>query len=73
MLKGYRVGEVGIQTFPRTFGRGSSTTIRNILTTIRDMRKVYVEIFSDDYELPANRVRKRKTSEREKINNFDNE
>ena len=34
MLKGYRVGEVGIQTFPRSFGRGSSTSIPNILATI---------------------------------------
>lgn len=57
MLKGYRVGEVGIQTFPRTVGKGASTSWKNILSTIKDMMKVYQEIFSDDYELPHNRQR----------------
>lgn len=55
MLKGFRVGEVGIQTFPREFGRGSSTSIRNILATIRDMRRVYAMVFSPGYERPMNR------------------
>jgi hypothetical protein len=55
MLKGYRVGEVGIQTFPREFGTGSSTSMRNIVATIRDMYSTYRRIFSRDYELPANR------------------
>jgi hypothetical protein len=31
MLKGYRVGEVGIQTFPRRFGSGNSTSFPDIL------------------------------------------
>lgn len=57
MLKGYRVGEVGIQTFPRKFGQGSSTSFKNIMRTIKDMRKVYREIFSDQYDLPQNRQR----------------
>ncbi len=57
MLKGYRVGEVGIQTFPRTFGRGSSTSPKNIVATIRDMWWTYRQIFSDDYDLPPNRIR----------------
>ncbi len=57
MLKGYRVGEVGIQTFPRKFGQGSSTSFKNIMRTIKDMRKVYREIFSDHYDLPKNRQR----------------
>jgi glycosyltransferase involved in cell wall biosynthesis len=57
MLKGYRVGEVGIQTFPRKFGQGSSTSFKNIMRTITDMRKVYLEIFSDHYDLPKNRQR----------------
>jgi glycosyltransferase involved in cell wall biosynthesis len=52
MLKGYRVGEVGIQTFPREFGRGSSTTPRNIYRTIVDMVQCHRRIFSQDYELP---------------------
>jgi glycosyltransferase involved in cell wall biosynthesis len=57
MLKGYRVGEVGIQTFPREFGRGSSTSVKNILATIREMWRSYRTIFSDEYDLPENRTR----------------
>jgi glycosyltransferase involved in cell wall biosynthesis len=57
MLKGYRVGEVGIQTFPREFGKGASTSVPNIVATIRDMASVYRTIFSRDYELPENRER----------------
>jgi glycosyltransferase involved in cell wall biosynthesis len=57
MLKGYRVGEVGILTFPRTFGRGGTTTPRNIVATIRDMVRVYRTIFSNDYDLPEDRRR----------------
>ena len=58
MLKGYRVGEMGIQTFPREIGSGSSTSFKNILKTIKDMRKVYSDIFSPEYDLPKNRARK---------------
>jgi glycosyltransferase involved in cell wall biosynthesis len=54
MLKGFRVGEVGIQTFPREFGRGSSTSLRNILATLRDMRRVYLRVFSAGYDRPMN-------------------
>jgi glycosyltransferase involved in cell wall biosynthesis len=57
MLKGYRVGEVGIQTFPREFGKGSSTSFKNIIRTIKDIRKIYKQIFSKDYDLPHNRTR----------------
>ena len=57
MLKGYRVGEVGIQTFPRAFGRGSSAAPANIVATIRDMVRTYRTIFSADYDLPTNRFR----------------
>lgn len=56
MLKGYRVGEVGIQTFPRQFGKGSSVTLPNIQATIRDMMHTYRKIFSRDYDLPSNRA-----------------
>jgi glycosyltransferase involved in cell wall biosynthesis len=52
MLKGYRVGELGIQTFPREFGRGSSTSPTNIYRTIIDMVRCYRRVFSTDYELP---------------------
>jgi glycosyltransferase involved in cell wall biosynthesis len=57
MLRGYPVGELGIQTFPRSFGSGSSTSLKNILLTIRDMLRVRREIFSDNYHLPDNRQR----------------
>jgi glycosyltransferase involved in cell wall biosynthesis len=55
MLKGFRVGEVGVQTFPREFGKGSSTSPRNILATIADMRRVYRTVFSPEYDRPMNR------------------
>lgn len=57
MLKGYRIGEVGIQTFPRQFGKGVSTSLKNIIATIREMMHAYRVIFSDDYDLPECRVR----------------
>lgn len=57
MLKGFPVGEVGIQTFPREFGKGASTSIKNILATIKDMLIAYRTIFSMDYDLPPNRRR----------------
>ena len=63
MLKGYRVGEVGIQTFPRTFGASSATSLKNILATIRDLTRTYREVFSDRYDLPHNRERKAATGE----------
>jgi glycosyltransferase involved in cell wall biosynthesis len=52
MLKGYRVGELGIQTFPREFGRGGSTSPQNIYRTVVDMIRCYRRVFSTDYELP---------------------
>jgi glycosyltransferase involved in cell wall biosynthesis len=55
MLKGFRVGEVGIQTFPREFGKGASTSLRNIWATVGDMRRVYAEVFSPAYDRPLNR------------------
>jgi glycosyltransferase involved in cell wall biosynthesis len=57
MLKGYRVGEVGIQTFPRQFGSGSSTSCPNIIATMADMWRIYRRVFSDAYDLPAGRPR----------------
>jgi glycosyltransferase involved in cell wall biosynthesis len=55
MLKGFRVGEVGIQTFPRQFGKGSSTSFKNIVATLKDMRRVYRTVFSPEYDRPMNR------------------
>lgn len=54
-VKGFRVGEVGVQTFPREFGGGSSTTLPNILATIQDMFRVHRTIFSPQYDRPLNR------------------
>jgi glycosyltransferase involved in cell wall biosynthesis len=52
MLMGYPVGEVGIQTFPREFGRGGATSITNIRKTISDMLRTHRRIFSENYQLP---------------------
>lgn len=52
MLKGFPVGEVGIQTFPREFGKGAATSWKNIFATIRDMMECYHNIFSPDYDPP---------------------
>jgi glycosyltransferase involved in cell wall biosynthesis len=57
MLKGYRVGEMGIQTFPREFGSGASVSFKNIIRTLQDMKKVYKHIFSANYDLPEKRKR----------------
>jgi glycosyltransferase involved in cell wall biosynthesis len=67
MLRGYPVGELGIQTFPRTFGSGSSTSPHNILWTIKDMLRVRREIFSDDYHLPKGRARDRQSAPANKL------
>ena len=56
LIKGYRVGEVGVQTFPRELGKGASTSLPNILATIRDMLAVRRTIFSPEYDRPLNRV-----------------
>ena len=39
--KGLTVREIGIHTYPRTFGTGSSVSFKNILLTIRDMIKLF--------------------------------
>ena len=57
MLRGFPVGEVGIQTFPRDFGQGSATSFKNIMGTIRDIWRIRKEIFSDTYDLPEGRTR----------------
>jgi glycosyltransferase involved in cell wall biosynthesis len=56
MLKGYRIGEVGIQTFPREFGTGSATSFKNIVNTIREMFSLHRKIFSANYDLPEGRT-----------------
>ena len=56
MLKGYRVGEMGIQTFPREFGSGTSTSLHNIIATMKDMMRCYRTVFSREYDRPSHRV-----------------
>ena len=58
MLRGFPVGEVGIQTFPRDFGQGSATSYKNIMGTIKDIWRIRKEIFSDNYDLPEGRTRR---------------
>jgi len=57
MLRGYPVGEIGIQTYPRSFGQSSTTNVRSIMLTISDMLRVRRQIFSDDYQVPKHRPR----------------
>ena len=57
MLRGFPVGEVGIQTFPRDLGQGSTTSFKNIVATIRDIWRIRKEIFSEMYDLPEGRTR----------------
>ena len=57
MLRGFPVGEVGIQTFPRDFGQGSATSFKNIVQTIRDAWRIRKEIFSESYDMPEGRKR----------------
>ena len=45
MVRGYMIGEMGIRTYPRYFGESHSTSIKNILASIRDMFAVYRELF----------------------------
>ena len=59
MLKGYTVGEVGIQTYPQKFRAGASVRPRNIMSTMVDMVKVYREVFSEDYDRPPGRPGKK--------------
>jgi glycosyltransferase involved in cell wall biosynthesis len=45
MVRGYPIGEVGIRTYPRTFGESSVMSVNHIYTSIRDMFRVYRKIF----------------------------
>ena len=44
-LAGYKVGEISIHTYPRTFGSGSSVSIQNIFLTIKDMLSLFLILF----------------------------
>ena len=43
-LTGYKVGEIGIHTFPRAFGTGASVSLKNILLTLKDMILLFMRI-----------------------------
>ena len=43
-LAGYKIGEIGIHTYPRTFGTGSTVSFKNILLTLKDMLLLFVKI-----------------------------
>ena len=43
-LAGYKVSEIGIHTYPRTFGTGSSVSFKNILLTLKDMFLLFLRI-----------------------------
>ena len=43
-LNGLNVNEIGIHTYPRTFGTGSSVSFKNIMLTIRDMSILFFKI-----------------------------
>ena len=43
-LAGYKVGEIGIHTYPRTFGTGTSVSFKNILLTLKDMILLFFKI-----------------------------
>ena len=43
-LIGCKVGEIGIHTFPRHFGSGSSVSLKNILLTLKDMILLFIRI-----------------------------
>jgi glycosyltransferase involved in cell wall biosynthesis len=45
MVRGYPIGEVGIKTYPRTFGESSVMSMRHITNSIKDMFRVYCKIF----------------------------
>ena len=40
----FRVNEVGVHTYPRTFGAGSSVSFRNIMLTNKDMLILFLKI-----------------------------
>ena len=40
----FKVNEVGIHTYPRTFGAGSSVSFRNIMLTVKDMLILFFKI-----------------------------
>ena len=46
MLKGYQVGEMGINTYPRVFGTTSIITLKSIFSTLKDLIKLKRVLFN---------------------------
>ena len=46
MLKGYQVGEMGINTYPRIFGTSSILTFKSISSTIKDLIRLKKLLFN---------------------------
>ena len=42
--RGFKVNEIGIHTYPRTFGSGSSVSIKNIILTLKDMLILFFKL-----------------------------
>jgi hypothetical protein len=57
MLSGFPAGEVGMQTFPRDFGQGFTTSFKNIVAKILNAVRIRTEIFSESYDFPEGRTR----------------
>ena len=51
-LKGFKINQIGIHTFPRTFGEGSSVGLRNIILTIKDMLILFLKVKFGSYFCP---------------------
>ena len=47
---GFKVNQVGIQTYPRVFGNGSAVGFKNILLTIKDMLILFIKFKLKVYE-----------------------
>ena len=43
-FRGFKVNEIGINTYPRNFGSGSSVGLKNIILTIKDMIILFIKI-----------------------------
>lgn len=50
MLMGYHIGEMGINSYPRKFGKSTSTSIKNIILTIKDMLYIRRKLFMNSKE-----------------------
>ena len=46
LIKGYQVGELGINTYPRVFGTTSIITLKSIFSTLKDLIKLKRVLFN---------------------------